>query len=599
MPSPAEIRAAWLAQLFSTEPADRPRAQAAVAGLYAALGLPAPRHFLWFDGPLDAAWAAALLIARTGHPWDVILRLPDRTAAQRATMERIREHLRHAMAAPDWPGVLAAAGSSLESLDGKRIFEARLSLYPDVQTLRRSSTFSDDDDLHRAEGHFRGIARGVLGLQESARPVGVLINHSPLSLYPVSIMAADEAQAAGGAVPPLLAALWEIACSSGPWFGFEHAVILTDRPAEIHLNDRLLLHSADGPAAVYRDGWRVHAWEGEAVEKPGPPEPFFVPIPPRAGSRSARPAPRPARKATARKVPARRAPARKAPTRKARPGGVPYLDRYLAGEYQQVWADLIALGPAVREAPHAAGAQLVAQETMRRVAANVRTVVGRLHSIGYRFKTQGMWLDQFAGRAEQVLDLAETLGQGESKVHHRLKQSVAQQRRERKPSDYEIRAHVPPGPQTPEHLRQLDELAGPVPLSLAAFYEIVGSVDLMGYHPAISPPDSRGYFLPDPLVIFPLDAMLLEYDELSEANYGRITLAPDAYHKADFSGGAPYEMALPDARADGELLNERHKLFFVDYLRLVFRHGGFPGYEGIDRDVPAEIVMLGQGLQPF
>jgi hypothetical protein len=594
MPAPSEIRAAWLKHLFSTEPAGRPRAQAAVAGLCAALGLPAPRYFLWFDGPLDAAWAAALLLEPGGDPWRVIMRQAERTAAQRPTMERIRRRLIHSLAQPDWPGVLAAAGSSTETyLRGARIFETRLSLYPDVQTLRRSSTFSDDDDLHRAERHFRG-PNGVLGGQESGRPVGLLLNYSDLSLYPLSIMAADEAQAAGGAVPPLLAALWEIARSSGPWFGFEHAVILTDRPAEIHLNDRLLLHGGDGPAAVYRDGWRVYAWEGEAVEKPGPPEPFFVPVPPRAGKRIAPPAPRPARRATARKVPAR-----KAPAREATPGGNPYLDRYLAGDYERVWADLIALGPAVREAPHAAGAQLVAQETMRRVAANVRTLVERLRSIGYRFKTEGMWLDEFAGRAEQVLDLAETLGQGESKVHHRLKQSVARRRRERKPSDYEIRAHVPPGPQTPEQLRQLDELAGPVPLSLAAFYEIVGSVDLIGYHPTISPPDSGGYFLPDPLVVFPLDAMLLEYDELSGANYGRITLAPDAYHKADFSGGAPYEMALPDARADGELLNEPHKLFFVDYLRLAFRHGGFPGYEGIDRGVPAEIVMLAQGLQPF
>jgi hypothetical protein len=37
----------------------------------------------------------------------------------------------------------------------------------------------------------------------------------------------------------------------------------------------------------------------------------------------------------------------------------------------------------------------------------------------------------------------------------------------------------------------------------------------------------------------------------------------------------------------------------VDYLRLVFRHGGFPGYAGMDRDVPKEIAILAQDLQPF
>lgn len=580
MPTSEEIRAAWIETLFSTQPAVRPRAEAAAHALYAALGLPPPRQFLWFDGPCDAAWAAALLFAPSTHPWSVILRQAERVAAQRATMERIREHLCQAVALPDWPGVLAAAGSSLESrLTGKRVFEARLSLYPDLPALHRNSSFSDADDLHRAEGHFRGIARGVLGLQESARPVGQLINHSPLSLYPISLMAADEAQAAGGPVPPLLHALWEVARSSGPWWGFEHAVILTGRPAEIHRNGRLLLHSDDGPAAVYRDGWRVYAWEGQAVEKPGPPEPFPVPAPPRTANAQSRPV-RPARQASRRKT-------------KLAVGA--YLDRYLAGEYKPVWDELIALGPSVRQEPYAESARLVAEETMRRVAANVRTVVESLASIGYRFKTQGMWLDDFAERTEGILELAESLGQGETKMHRSLKESVARRKRQRQPSDYQVRAHVPPGPQTAEHLRQLEESAGPVPLSLRAFYEIVGSVDLIGDHPAIVPPDSRGYFLPDPLVVFPLDAVLRESIDFPN---GRIAIAPDAYHKADFSGGAPYEMALPDARADGELLNEPHHLFFVDYLRLAFRHGGFPGYEGIDR-VRGVIDVLAEHLRPF
>jgi hypothetical protein len=57
-------------------------------------------------------------------------------------------------------------------------------------------------------------------------------------------------------------------------------------------------------------------------------------------------------------------------------------------------------------------------------------------------------------------------------------------------------------------------------------------------------------------------------------------------------------MAFPDIRADGELLNERHGLLFVDYLRLCFRSGGFPGYEGTD-EVPAEVETLRAGLLEF
>jgi hypothetical protein len=65
---------------------------------------------------------------------------------------------------------------------------------------------------------------------------------------------------------------------------------------------------------------------------------------------------------------------------------------------------------------------------------------------------------------------------------------------------------------------------------------------------------------------------------------------------ADISGGDAYEMAIPDVRADGELLNERHNLFFVDYLRLAFTHGGFPVFEG---RMPPELEMLSAGLLTF
>ena len=77
-----------------------------------------------------------------------------------------------------------------------------------------------------------------------------------------------------------------------------------------------------------------------------------------------------------------------------------------------------------------------------------------------------------------------------------------------------------------------------------------------------------------------------------------IAIAPDDLHKANTSGGDPYEMAIPDPHADGELLNERHNLFFVEYLRLCFRLGGFPGYDGTER-VPPEIATLSASLVEF
>ena len=48
-----------------------------------------------------------------------------------------------------------------------------------------------------------------------------------------------------------------------------------------------------------------------------------------------------------------------------------YLERYRAGEREQVWAELVALGPAVRDEAVFPDAQAVAREMMLRVRCNI------------------------------------------------------------------------------------------------------------------------------------------------------------------------------------------------------------------------------------
>jgi hypothetical protein len=247
-----------------------------------------------------------------------------------------------------------------------------------------------------------------------------------------------------------------------------------------------------------------------------------------------------------------------------------FISRYLAGEHEQVWTEMIALGADIRKPRYKSEALEVARETMRRVEVNVRTVVARLHILHYRFKSKGAVDSPFA---------------------ERLRESTKRRRQNRRAADYQIRPHVLPSADTVRHLEELEKQVGAIPLSLWAFYEIVGEVDLIGHHDTISPEA-------DPLVVFSLEMVLRGCRE-EIAEEGLVPIAPDHYHKANISGGAPYEIALPDPRADAELLNEPHKLLFVDYLRLVFRHGGFPGYAGKDRDVPKEVAIPSKGLRQF
>jgi hypothetical protein len=61
----------------------------------------------------------------------------------------------------------------------------------------------------------------------------------------------------------------------------------------------------------------------------------------------------------------------------------PYLERYVAGEHEPVWAELQALGAGVRAEPLYSDALAVARETKRRVRHNVEALIPRLEAVGY------------------------------------------------------------------------------------------------------------------------------------------------------------------------------------------------------------------------
>jgi hypothetical protein len=207
-----------------------------------------------------------------------------------------------------------------------------------------------------------------------------------------------------------------------------------------------------------------------------------------------------------------------------------YLDRYLHGEHEQVWADLVTLGPTVREEPLYSDAWAVACETMRRARYNIELLIPRLESLGYQFGHS--WL----------------------------------------PAD-EPHAHppvfTPPASDVHEIITEFEQRIGVLPLSLRAFYEFVGSVNFVG-----TPPEAWSDWrsVPnglDALYVYPADANMLNDAESWEEHYGWITeeawslpgedeedlcdsrayyalphdcwlvcIAPDEWHKYDISGTA-------------------------------------------------------------
>lgn len=233
-----------------------------------------------------------------------------------------------------------------------------------------------------------------------------------------------------------------------------------------------------------------------------------------------------------------------------------YLQRYKQGECEPVWAELTALGDRVREPEVFEQARQVAEETMRRVRRNLEKLVARLRAMDYQF---GVYPDGSTGY-------------------------------------YTSGPLVQPAPDFRSNMQALEQAVGPLPLSLVAFWEQVGSVDFVGM--LRSWPSGL-----DPLVVNGPEGAVWVLDEIEEHidPQGRLEadLAPDALHKDNTSGGSPYAVLLPEPGADFILRNEGHDMYFVPYLRFaMLRYGGFPGLDGGSAEFNALPTLL-DDLEPF
>jgi hypothetical protein len=250
-----------------------------------------------------------------------------------------------------------------------------------------------------------------------------------------------------------------------------------------------------------------------------------------------------------------------------------FLERYVAGDRQQVWDDLLALGARVRDEGVYNDALAVARQTMRQARHNIETVIPRLGAVGYRLGYD--WLDE----EEHAFAVGQPLVFALPKADAR------------------------------ERIDELETAVGPLPLALRAWYETVGMVNLVGAAPPTWQMDGRE----DPLYVYPIEAVFEEYVEWREAqavevqeetvsNPGpfRVPIAPDYLHKRNFSGGMWYHILAPDPTADRVLEAERHAVTFVAYLRICFRWGGFPGLDQARWLVPREdLAFLTQDLVPL
>lgn len=171
-----------------------------------------------------------------------------------------------------------------------------------------------------------------------------------------------------------------------------------------------------------------------------------------------------------------------------------------------------------------------------------------------------------------------------------------------------------PNAQGAKVVQRIEAITGAaLPASLRAFWMVVGGIDLIWDHGSGEQPPDLGFAdiaAMDPLAVDSPDRAEYVLDEWRDQRAGidpeladpfRLDLAPCALHKANAGGGPAYAVELPFVGADPWFIDEPHNLPFVDYLRLAFRWGGFPGLEKHTEraDVRALVADLTKGLEPF
>jgi hypothetical protein len=278
-----------------------------------------------------------------------------------------------------------------------------------------------------------------------------------------------------------------------------------------------------------------------------------------------------------------------------------FFERYRNGEHAAVWEELVALGEGVRNDLYYADAVAVANETMSRVRHNVETLIQRLAEMGYYFVTiVDLEVVQAAHRKRPLHDNIRN-DPGKLAAHEAFESRVAQEwallevKLKRSAPLQNRDVFDPPSERTEADLDKLEKTAGgPLPVSLRAWYEQVGSVSLIGWHDVINPGDTK--HPSDPLMVGCPSEILPLFDPTRDLP---LCVAPDPLHKANIGGGAAYTITIPNKCADAPFEYERHQTTFVNYLRNALDWAGFPGWER-EKNPPLEtIAKLQEGFLPF
>jgi len=289
-----QVRDEWLAVGLSTQPADRPTAEAGVRAAYQAAKLTPPRAIVWLDSPWAGALGQAIappMVAMAlskrgqvrgqvgdqvwGQVWDQVGdQVGDQVWGQVGDQvwgqvwDQVRDQVRDQV----WGQVRGQVWDQVRDQVRDQVWgQVRDQVWGQVRGQVWDQVWGQVRGQVRGQvwGQVRGQVRGQVWGQVGDQVWGQVRNwHVPL-LYGAFEAGyygwADAMERIGVIGIDLIHGQQQVARSSGMWWCYRDVAVLTERPQVLLRDDQFRLHAADGPALRWPDGWALHRWHGTPV----------------------------------------------------------------------------------------------------------------------------------------------------------------------------------------------------------------------------------------------------------------------------------------------------------------------------------------------
>jgi hypothetical protein len=273
------VRERWIALGLSTRPVDKTLAEKKLTGAYLYAGLTPPKKFLWFPSPVSALIALGTL------------------QADERTKMLVTDGIRHQIHNEVFQNAIAIQDRFQKKVAGGMGREVLVRVRDQVLTRVRSLILRELADQTDGVGKAMRMFESRVGeevyqtVTAGARKLGLdfesLERDSSFDLDEIMAslrhcqwgwsedywLAACEACMRESNIQPMMedlnrfVSLVQVREQLSIFFPFADLVLCSENPVVLKRDERDRLHSAEGPALAYRDGWGIWAWHGTRVPK--------------------------------------------------------------------------------------------------------------------------------------------------------------------------------------------------------------------------------------------------------------------------------------------------------------------------------------------